>query len=182
MGQNVLLGAESCPHDAVVAMPGEFFRIPVSPLLAAAASSRAMQRLFLRYVQAFIIQTSSTMIATGSLTMESRLARWILMCHDRVSSDEIAVTHESLAAMLSVRRPGMTIAIQVLEGDGLIRATRGAILIKDRVGLERLVGDSYGAAELEYERLIGVRLSRSQPLVSAEPENRLAIGSVSTHI
>jgi hypothetical protein len=108
-------------------------------------------------------------MAGALLTIEARLARWLLMCHDRAASDELSMTHEFLAGMLSVRRPGLTVATHVLEGDGLIRATRGRIVIRDRAGLEKLADGTYGPAEVEYERLIGSRLSRSEDVAFVRP-------------
>ena len=77
------------------------------------------------------------------------------MCDDRVCGGRLTITHEFLAIMLGVRRPGVTVALQLLEGHGLIRATRGQIAIRDREGLMMLANGSYGEAEAEYERLIG---------------------------
>jgi hypothetical protein len=77
------------------------------------------------------------------------------MCDDRVSGGRITITHEFLAVMLGVRRPGVTVALQLLEGRGLIRATRGEITLRDRDGLVALADSGYGAPEAEYKRLIG---------------------------
>jgi CRP-like cAMP-binding protein len=86
--------------------------------------------------------------------MEVRLARWLLMCHDRVDGDEIAITHESLALMLGAQRSGATLAVQMLEGNLLIKARRGRITIVNRKSLLEVADGSYGIAEAEYARLI----------------------------
>ena len=65
--------------------------------------------------------------------------------------------------MLSVRRPGVTVALQVLEERGLIATKRGQIAVLDRAGLEAVAGDSYGLCEAEYERLIGLPLCPVRP-------------------
>ncbi|WP_306454999.1 helix-turn-helix domain-containing protein [Mesorhizobium sp. L48C026A00] len=83
------------------------------------------------------------------------MARWLLMCHDRVRGDRLAITHEFMSVMLGVRRPGVTVAIQELEGRGLIRATRGEIVIRDRDGLFQLADGTYSEPEREYRRLLG---------------------------
>jgi hypothetical protein len=75
--------------------------------------------------------------------------------HDRLDGDEIPLTHEFLAFMLGVRRPGVTDALQLLEGKGLIRTSRGRVQIADRAGLVACAGISYGIPEAEYQRLIG---------------------------
>jgi hypothetical protein len=76
------------------------------------------------------------------------------MCHDRVDGDNLFLTHEFLAMMLGVRRPGVTTTIHVLEGHRLIRATRGMITVRDRAGLERFAENAYGLPEVEYARLM----------------------------
>jgi len=76
------------------------------------------------------------------------------MAHDRVEGDEIEVTHREIAVMLAVRRTSVTDALHILEGEGLIRCRRGRVLIRDRSGLRRRAGNSYGLAEAEYSRLI----------------------------
>jgi len=77
-----------------------------------------------------------------------------------VDGDGLATTHEFLSLMLSVRRAGVTVALQALEERGLIATKRGQIAVLDRAGLEGVAADSYGAAEAEYERLIGRPVSR----------------------
>ena len=78
--------------------------------------------------------------------METRLARWLLMCHDRVDGDDIQITHDFLSMMLGVRRAGVTTTIHILEGNGLIRAKRGVITVLDRDKLEELADNAYGLA------------------------------------
>ncbi|RDJ03733.1 hypothetical protein B5K05_28355 [Rhizobium phaseoli] len=85
--------------------------------------------------------------------MHQRLARWLLMCHDRLAGD-VPVTHEFLAAMLGVRRSGITEHLHVLEGIHAIKSTRGNVRILDRRALIEVAGGCYGGPEAEYERLI----------------------------
>lgn len=172
VGIQVLLGAATCPHDVFVQMPGVFLRIAVADFLDAMAKSPAIQRLVLRYVQSFLVQTACTSLSNSTLTLECRLARWLLMAHDRGEGDLVKVTHEFLAMMLAVRRPGVTVATHILEGHRFIRAKRGLIAILDRAGLEGLAGDAYGVAEAEHERLIGIPLSRSGATPDAVPTER----------
>jgi CRP-like cAMP-binding protein len=156
VGASIVLEVEHSWVKAYGQIPGQGLTLPAPILLDAAARSRSLRRVFLRYTHAFWMQTAETACATARHTIEQRLARWLLMCHDRADGDELAVTHRSLATMLGVRRPGVTIATHVLEGQGLIRAQRGRIAILDRANLERIAGASYGAAEAEYERIVGV--------------------------
>lgn len=153
-GMPVLLGTDRSPHETTVKMPGSAHCVSAEGLRKLLASSPSMHKLLLRYVQAFSIQTAHTLIASAVSVVETRLARWILMLHDRVEGDRIPLTHEFLAAMLSVRRPGVTAALHVLEGEGFIRSERGLLTIRDRAGLEKRCGSLYGIPEREYERLL----------------------------
>jgi len=111
-------------------------------------------------VQAFMVQMGQTALANGSFSLEQRLARWLLMCHDRVDGNDLATTHEFLSLMLGVRRAGVTVALQAFEERGLIATQRGQVTVLNRARLEAVAGDSYGAAEAEYERLIGLPVSQ----------------------
>lgn len=153
-GLPVVLGTSSSPTDVFVQMPGVFLRLPARRLREAMAQSSAVRDLLLRYVQVVLVQSAHTAMANASCTLEERLARWLLMCHDRNEGNELVLTHEFLAMMLGVRRPGVTVATHVLEGEKMIRANRGRITVLDRTKLEKLAGGSYGGPEAEYERLI----------------------------
>jgi hypothetical protein len=93
--------------------------------------------------------------------MPERLARWLLMCHDRLQTDDLPLTHEFLSIMLGVRRSGVTNEIHILEGIHAIKATRGNIRIVDRQKLEDVAGGSYGIPEDEYEQYIGFPIRRA---------------------
>jgi hypothetical protein len=77
------------------------------------------------------------------------------MCDDRVAGNRLVITHEYLSVMLGVRRPGVTVALQMIEGRGLIQSRRGEVVIRDRKGLIDLANGSYGEPEAEYKRLVG---------------------------
>ena len=95
-----------------------------------------------------------TAVANSRSKLETRLARWLLMAHDR-SEGGNSVTHEFLATMLGVRRPGVTVGLNFLEKLGLIRVRRGGISVVDRRGLEQAARHAYGAPEAEFKRLFG---------------------------
>jgi len=101
-------------------------------------------------LHALLIQTAETAYANAGFTIEARLARWVLMTDDRLEGGDLPLTHEFLSMMLGVRRPGVTAAIQMLESNGLIRASRGRITVLDRTGLEKAAGDAYGVSKAEY--------------------------------
>ncbi len=100
------------------------------------------------------MQVAHTALSHGSYTLEERLARWLLMCHDRLDGYDLPLVHEFLSMMLGVRRSGVTIAIQTLEGTGAIKGTRGHIVVRDRDKLEETANGSYGVPEAEYEKII----------------------------
>ena len=136
-------------------MAGEGQRLRSDDLREAMQTSPTLQALLLRYGQALMVQTAQTALANGRAKIGERLARWLLMAHDRADGDELPLVHEFLALMLGVRREGVTLALQRLEGINLIGAKRGRITILDRKGLEECADGSYGVPEAEYERLFG---------------------------
>src|SRR5829696_223726 len=154
-GIPILLGADRTPHECFVQTPGEGLRIRTDDLRQAMAASPSLHQHLLRFVQAFMIQMGQTALSNGCHTLEQRLARWLLMCHDRVDGDDLSTTHEFLSLMLGVRRAGVTVGLQALEDRGMISPKRGRVMIQDRAKLEAVAGDSYGVPEAEYARLIG---------------------------
>ncbi len=150
----IVLGVNQTPLQTMIQMKGEGLRISTSDFLSAMERSPSLTALLLRYVQSLLVQTAQTAYANAFFGIDSRLARWILMCHDRTDGDDLALTHEFLSIMLGVHRPAVTVATQVLEGSGLIRARRGRITILDRAGLEAVADLGYGMAEAYYASLI----------------------------
>jgi CRP-like cAMP-binding protein len=96
--------------------------------------------------------TTQTALSNAAGRLTQRLARWLLMCDDRLNSRQIPLTHEFLATMLGVQRSGVTLALGELENRQLIHCRRGLITILDRPTLETLTNGSYGVAEAEYQR------------------------------
>ncbi|SFP86914.1 cAMP-binding domain of CRP or a regulatory subunit of cAMP-dependent protein kinases [Mesorhizobium sp. NFR06] len=152
----LLMGADWSTHDCYVQMIGAALCIDAEPFRAALDRSETLRLLLLRYVYYLQSQTRSTALSNARGKLEDRMARWLLMCDDRSVSDVINVTHEFLSVMLGVRRPGVTICLQILEGRGLIWSKRGEITLRDREGLIRLADGYYGQAEADYLRLLGV--------------------------
>jgi CRP-like cAMP-binding protein len=153
-GTAVLLGADRTPHENFVQVPGAALRMEANALREAIRQSPSLHGLLLRYVQAFQVQTAYTALSNGSYSIEERLSRWLLMCHDRMDGNELPLTHEFLGLMLGVRRSSVTLAIQILEGAKVIGARRGQLTILNRAKLEEIAGDSYGPPEAEYARLV----------------------------
>lgn len=118
-------------------------------------SSASMRGLFLKFVQVLMIQTAHTAAANALTHINQRLARWILMVHDRARLETLPLTHEFLSLMLGVRRAGVTEALQELKRQKLIEMSRNKIILRDRKGMARIALGSYGVPESEYGRLIG---------------------------
>lgn len=152
-GVPVVLGALQTPYSAYIQIAGSGHKITAAALRSAMAQSGTLRDYLLLYVQALIVQTTSTALANSEFLVEARLARWLLMVHDRTSSNDLLITHEFLSIMLGARRPYVTAALHVLQSSKLIRSRRGRITIVDRRGLIHLANGSYGVAEKEYERL-----------------------------
>lgn len=154
VGLSLLLGADCSPLRAVVQIGGLGHRIAAVDLVALNDARPALRLVLQRYVHSFMLQASYTALSNANHTVEERLARWLLMCQDRHGDEALPLTHEFLSIMLVVRRPSVTTALHMLEGAGMIRATRGRIVIRDRAALEDFARDAYGVPERQYERLI----------------------------
>jgi CRP-like cAMP-binding protein len=154
-GAAIVLGTDRSPHATYIQLKGTGQKLAAGALQRAMGESPSLQTVLLKYVQAFAVQTAHTAIANARAKLHQRLARWILMAHDRVSGDKLSLTHEFLSLMLAVRRAGVTEAIHVLIKQKLIKAHRGEITVLNRNGLEKIAGDFYGVPEAEYQRLLG---------------------------
>ena len=154
-GLAVVMGTDRTHHETFIQCAGRGWRIGAQKLRNAMEKSSGLRTRLLQYGHVFLMQTSYTAMANGRSKIEERLARWLLMAHDRVEGDRLPLTHEFLSFMLGVHRPGVTIAVNLLEKDGLIRASRGAITVTDRQGLEKISNGAYGKAEAEFQRLFG---------------------------
>jgi CRP-like cAMP-binding protein len=150
-----VMGADVSPHEITVQVPGSAYALPRATMAAVLDARPAFRTLLTRYVQALSVQTSYTALSNAVHAVDQRLARWLLMSDDRLDGPEIPLTHEFLSIMLGVRRPSVTTALHVLEGEGLIRSLRGCVVVRNRAALEAFAGDAYGASEAEYARLIG---------------------------
>ena len=155
-GTAVLLGGDRTPHETFVQVDGTAaLRIGSDEFRHAMTQSASLQAMLLRYVQAFLVQSSYSTVTNAHHRIESRLARWLLMCHDRIDGDEIRLTHEFMSMMIAAQRTGVTVCLHILEGAGMISSKRARVIILDRERLEELAADAYGAPEAEYRRLIG---------------------------
>lgn len=155
-GLPVVLGADSSPSEALVQGPGTALRIRTAALRQAFDDSTPLRQLLLRYTQALQTQVSQTAVCNGSHTVEERLARWVLMAHDRAEQDQFSMTHEFMSLMLGVRRAGVTTAAGVLKRVGVIDYAQGTMTVLDRPGLEASACECYSVVRKQFERLLGM--------------------------
>ncbi len=153
-GVPLIMGDTRAQHSTYMQIPGSGHRIGADRLRAAIAESESLRALMLKSAQGFMIQTAHTALANGRAKLEERLARWLLMAHDRMTSNAVPLTHEFLAVMLGVRRAGVTVAIHSFEQRGFITTRRGELTMVNRKGIEEVAGSFYGTPEAELERLL----------------------------
>lgn len=156
VGWPLLMGDRRSPYDvAMRAERGRALRIPADALLAATDASPTLRIALLRFAHVFMLQMGRTIVSSLAHSIDRRMARWILLYHDRVEADEICMTHEEFRLMLGVRRSSVTDALHRLEEDHAVRSLRGKVIVQDRAKLIALAGDTYGRPEQEYARLLG---------------------------
>jgi CRP-like cAMP-binding protein len=155
IGVALFLGGGTIPHRAVAQIGGHALKIPAKALQEEFARGGPFQQILLRYTQALITQISQTAVCNRLHSLEQRLCRWLLLCHDRVNGSEILMTQEFIANMVGGRRESVTVAAGHLQDVGLIQYSRGRIKILDREGLEKMVCECYKIVNDEFNRLVG---------------------------
>ena len=155
VGLPLVFGDNRSLVEARVQMEGTALRIGAAAFRAAMDESAALRWVLNRYALAFQAQVTLTAACNARHAIEQRLARWLLIAHDRAGADEFPITHEFVSMMLGVRRPGVSIAAGVLQKAGLIRYARGRMAVTDRHGLEAVSCECYHTARREFARLLG---------------------------
>ena len=155
LGFPIILAVDVAPFNALVQGAGRALRLSKSVFLHELEKSVALQEELKRYFYVVMSQIAQTAGCNRFHIVEARLARWLLMAHDRAQSDQFHVTHVYLAYMLGVRRVGITKAANSLQKKELISYKRGDITILDRVGLEAASCGCYRTEKEVYERILG---------------------------
>ena len=167
VGVALFLGGNTTPNRAIVALEGTALRMRAAAVREEFARGGAFQRLLLRYTQSLITQISQTAVCNRLHSVEKRLCRWLLLCHDRVESDRLLMTQEFISNMLGGRRESVTVAAGRLQDAGLIHYSRGHIRILDRHGLEAACCECYQTVSVEFERLLGAVVKPQAATISS---------------
>jgi CRP-like cAMP-binding protein len=154
VGAQMALGVAKTPLRALVQGEGTARRVSAGAFRREVARSAALQRNLNRYLYVLMAQLAASAACLRFHLIGPRLARWLLMSHDRAQADTFRVTHEFLAYMLGVRRVGVTMAASALQDSGLIRYHRGDLTVLDRKGLEAAACDCYAADRKAYAQMM----------------------------
>ncbi len=150
LGLPVFLGAKTTNNLALVQGAGFAQRMTTADFLAECASGDEMTRILKRFTQSLMTQTEQSAVCNRYHPIESRLARWLLMTHDRMKSGKFQITQEFLSNMVGVRREAVNKAARALHEQGLISYNRGKLLILDLKGLKAIVCDCYKIISKQY--------------------------------
>ena len=139
---------------ATVQVPGEVLSMDAGDFRAELQRQGALASLVERYTRAFFSQVSQQVACNGLHSVEKRCARWLLLTHDRVGTDEFPMTHEFLAQMLGVRRASVTVTAGALQRAGFVELSRGRVAVVDRAGLEDAACECYAVTREVFDRLL----------------------------
>lgn len=150
-GLELALGVETSALRGIVQGAGSALRLPASEFRILISACPALRRILLRYSHVLTTQFAQVAVCSAYHVVEARLARWLLLTHDRAHSDTFHVTHELLAEMLGVRRAGVSIAAASLQDRDLISYSRGRVTVTNRPRLEAVSCECYKAATKIYD-------------------------------
>jgi CRP-like cAMP-binding protein len=153
VGLPILLGTTSMPSRAFIQIKGAGYKIKARQLREQVENCGTLHNRTHCYIQAHLMQTVQTAACNRLHDIAERLARWLLMCHDRMESDNFSITHEFLGHLLGTPRSTVTLAAGILQKAGLVDYSRGKIHIRDRQGLEEVSCECYSTITKECDRL-----------------------------
>jgi CRP-like cAMP-binding protein len=151
VGLPVFFGTPIASSRCFIQVTGFAYRVSASTFTELIPTLPQLSGSLLRYTSSFLTMVAQSAACNRMHVVEARLARWLLMTHDRVDSDEVPLTQEFLGHMLGVRRPAVSIAGATLQKAGLIRYSRGKIAVLDRAGLEEASCECYAHVKRVYE-------------------------------
>jgi CRP-like cAMP-binding protein len=154
VGLPLLLGDDRMTQRVTVQVEGDAWRMQADAFRRVLEELPVLRRRCELYAQYFFEQVSQSVACNRLHTLEERCARWLLMTDDRVASDGFELTHEFIATMLGVRRAGVTVAMGLLQRQGIVQSYRGRITVMDRARLEAASCDCYGLVKQTEARLL----------------------------
>jgi CRP-like cAMP-binding protein len=156
VGLTIALGGDAMnPRESsVVQVPGEALVMDAELFREELERRGALASVIERYTQAFLSQVSQQVACNGLHSIEQRCARWILLTHDRVGTNEFPMTQEFLSQMLGVRRASVTVVAGILQRAGFIQFRRGKLTVLDREGLEGTACECYAVTREVFDRLL----------------------------
>jgi CRP-like cAMP-binding protein len=155
LGMPLLAGIDSSFVEAQVQMSGTALRMSAAAFNEEVEANAAFRRILLRYSEAMQAQVMQTAACNANHDLEQRLARWLLMAHDRAEGDELPLTQDFMAVMLGVHRPSITVTAGILQRAGLIRYVAGRITVLDRASLEAAACECHGVVQRRFDILLG---------------------------
>src|SRR5271169_4273370 len=155
----IVLGDEISSHRWSVQLPGSALKLSAAVIREELRWDGELRSVLLRYARFTLAQATQLAACNRLHSLEQRCARWLLRMRDLVEADTFPVTHELLAYLLGVRRPGVTVAAQVLQKAGRLRYARGRLTILDGDGLEADACECHRVLKNEFARLLGGELT-----------------------
>lgn len=163
VGVNIFLGGVTTPDKALVQLPGGAMRMTSKSLRREVRFGSPLQQLLLDYTRALVAVISKSVACSQHHSTEQRVARWLLTMSDYAASGDFVMVHESIAAMLGVRRVSVTEAASRLQAAGLVDYRRGRIMVRDKAGLRRKSCACYGFIRRQYAGLHAALARRPPP-------------------
>lgn len=157
----VLFGTEtSAILDGIVQVPGSAFVISRDALKKLSDKNAAVRALLQDYLHLSMEKLAQNAACNRLHSLEERCCRWLLIAHDSALESEFPLTHEFLAMMLGVQRPGVTLAMRILQKAGFVRYVRGKVLVTDRLGLEGASCECYAALKAQQTKMFARHLAK----------------------
>jgi CRP-like cAMP-binding protein len=147
------VGHAVSPFDATVVIPGKAGRLRVDQFLDELNASRSLRTIVDRYLEYRFFESINRAACAALHSVHQRCCRTLLMIHDRINGTRFGLTQDSIALMLSVRRPTVTETMQALQRSGLIDYSRGAISVVNRAKLEQASCGCYADLRDRLERV-----------------------------
>jgi CRP-like cAMP-binding protein len=155
VGVSIFLNGDLALNRAIVQLPGTALRIEAQAFRDILSQRGLLNSILELYVQVQLTSLSRSAFCNCFHKVEGRLARWLLLTHDRAQSDTFSMTQEFAAGLLGLHRPAVSIAANALQGAGLISYSHGKINVLDREGLEAAACECYRIVGRAYDHLLG---------------------------